>query len=347
MISGKTNKVRSVAELCQAFAQLHRKDAFSGLLWRAYSGAGGRAKVRIEVKRKKRILTVEPTLHPSRRLLDSGDAEELRLVLCPHLADALAADLRTAGINHVDLNGRLYLSLDDPPLLINQQPGPRRYANPATEVDVFATKSTRLTRALLTGREQVWTQEALQERCGVSRGLISRLLRALVAEAYLQPVTPATRQQAGTWRLADFDRLLDAWQARDVWLKRGRVQQYSVLGDDAVQTARRLQGYLGDSAVVFTHWFAANLRHPYTDTPVVSAYVKHPEALDRIPERRVSSGGNLWVIVPDEEGPLLETREVDGFRLVCDVQIYLDLLGVGQRGPDHAQALRQWAGFSR
>jgi hypothetical protein len=75
--------------------------------------------------------------------------------------------------------------------------------------------------------------------------------------------------------------------------------------------------------------------------------VAHPEALERVPERRATSGGNLWLIVPDDDGPLLETREVDSFRLTCDVQIYLDLLGVGQRGPDHAQVLREWAGFSR
>lgn len=343
----KTIKIQSLTELCQKFTQLYREDEFGGVLWRPYGGASGQAEVRLELKGEKRILTLEPTLHPSRRLLAEGDEEDLRLVLCPHLADALAGDLRSAGINHADLNGRLYLSLDDPPLLINQQPGPRRFANPTTELDVFAAKSTRLVRALLTAREQTWTQKELEERCGISRGLVSRLLQALAADDYLKPVIPATRQQAGTWRLADFDRLLDAWRARDVWLKRGRVQQYSVLGDDAVRTARKLQGYLGESAVVFTHWFAANLRHPYTDTPVVSAYIKHPESLDRIAERRVTSGGNLWVIVPDDEGSLLETRAVDGFRLACDVQIYLDLLGVGQRGPDHAQVLRQWAGFSR
>ncbi len=340
----KTIKVQSVAELCLKFSQLYREDQFAHVLWRPSST---REEVRLEVKSQKIILKLNPSLHPSRRLLDAGEAEDSRLLLCPHLPDALAADLRAAGINHADLNGRLYLNLDDPLLLINQQPSARHFANPTTELDPFATKSTRLLRAVLSGRDQVWTQSALEERCGISRGLVSRLLRTLVANHYLEPVTPATRQQAGTWRLTDFDRLLDAWQARDTWLARTRVQQFSVLGDDAVRTARKLQGYLGDRDVVFTHWFAANLRHPYTDTPVVSAYVAHPEALARISERPVSSGGNLWLIVSGDDGPLLETREVDGFRLACDVQIYLDLLGVGNRGPDHAKELRQWSGFSR
>jgi hypothetical protein len=340
----KTIKVQSVAELCHKFSQLYEENQFAHVLWRPSSA---HEEVRLEVKSQKIILKLSPSLHPSRRLLEAGNAEDFRLVLCPHLPDALAADLRAAGINHADLNGRLYLNLDDPLLLINQQPSARHFANPTTEQDPFATKSTRLLRAVLSGRDQIWTQAALEERCGISRGLVSRLLRTLVVNHYLAPVTPATRQQAGTWKLADFDRLLDAWRARDAWVARTRVQQFSVLGDDAVRTARKLQGYLGDGKVVFTQWFAANLRCAYTDTPVVSAYVEHPEALERIAERRVSSGGNLWVIVSDDDGPLLETREVDGFRLACDVQIYLDLLDVGNRGPDHAKELRQWSGFSR
>lgn len=340
----KTIKVQSVAELCLKFSQLYREDLFAHVRWRLSST---REEVRLEIKGRNKILMLEPTLHPSRRLLNEGKAGDLRLVLCPHLPDALAADLRAAGINHADLNGRLYLNLDDPLLLINQQPSGRSFANPTTELDPFALKSTRLLRAVLSGRDKVWTQSALEERCGISRGLVSRLLRTLVANHYLAPGTPATRQQAGTWKLADFDRLLDAWRARDAWVARTRVQQFSVLGDDAVRTARKLQGYLGDEAVIFTQWFAANLRFPYTDTPVVSAYVEHPEALEHIAERRVNSGGNLWVILSNDEGPLLETREVDGFRLACDVQIYLDLMDVGNRGPDHAKELRQWSGFAR
>lgn len=344
MALSKTTPVASPDDLWAKFSQLYREEELPRIQWRP---SASRPEVRVESAGVKRVLLVEPTLHPSRRLLETGDTEDDRLILAPALGDLLAKDLRNAGINHADLNGRLYLNLESPPLLIDRQPGGKRFANPQSELDVFALKSTRLLRTLLSVREERWTQAALAERSGLSRGLVSRLVRTLVDGGYLKPETPATRQQAGTWRLAEFDRLLDAWRERDNWLARGRLVQYSVLGENPEQTARKLQGWLGSSGPVFTQWFAANLRQAYTDTPVVSAYVGEAAALNRIPARTVPTGGNLWIIVPHDDGPLRETREADGFRLACDAQIYLDLLGAGGRGPDHAQVLRQWSGFAR
>ena len=54
-----------------------------------------------------------------------------------------------------------------------------------------------------------------------------------------------------------------------------------------------------------------------------------------------------WLIVPADDGVLLEKQESQGFPLVSDVQIYLDLLHVGQRGPEQAVELRGWEGFAR
>ncbi len=344
MTLSKTVTVETPAELWLKFSQSYRDEGLPRIQWRPSPSL---PEIRIECGGVKRVIKVESTLHPSRRLLDSGNVGNERLILAPSLGEPLARDLRHAGINHADLNGRLYLSLDALPLLIDRQPSAKRFANPRSELDVFAPKSTRLLRSVLSTREELWTQAALAERTGLSRGLVSRLVRTLVAEGYLKSETPSTRQQAGTWRLVDFDRLLEAWRERDNWLTRGRLLQYSVLGENPAQTARKLQGWLGASVPVFTQWFAANLRQAYTDTPVVSAYVADAAELNRIPARAVPTGGNLWIIVPHEDGPLREAREADGFRLACDVQIYLDLLGAGGRGPDHAHVLRQWSGFAR
>lgn len=63
--------------------------------------------------------------------------------------------------------------------------------------------------------------------------------------------------------------------------------------------------------------------------------------------RKVSSGGNLWLLVPEDRGVFQGNQSKDDFPLVCDVQIYLDLVGSGLRGPEAADALRQWEGFAK
>ena len=68
---------------------------------------------------------------------------------------------------------------------------------------------------------------------------------------------------------------------------------------------------------------------------------------EKLGVREVSSGGKLWLITPKDVGVFQAIRRVDGIPIVCDVQIYLDLLQVGLRGPDQAEALRAWEGFRK
>jgi hypothetical protein len=241
----------------------------------------------------------------------------------------------------MDLNGRLWLR--EAGLLVDRQPLPgRRVRSGARAPDVFSAKSARLARTLLSNPDRKWSQSDLVAATGLSAGLVSRLVRHLIAEGILGAENRLVF-------LKRDDALLDAWVAKDDWHRRTAVQQYSLLEPDPLALARSLaKDCLGDVPVAFTQWFAANLRHPYTTSPVVSAYVHEfppDQALAKLGARRVADGGTLWLVVPNDDGVFRETRQVGGLTLVCDVQIYLDLLQVGLRGADHAQVFRDWPGF--
>jgi DNA-binding transcriptional ArsR family regulator len=295
---------------------------------------------------KKQILRIESNLFPSRKLLErQKDREDYQfIILAPHIPSELAADFRKQALNHADLNGRLFIRAPD--LLLDREPKTTSYANPTSEPDLFSPKASRLVRALVSHRNRIWNQDELVKRTGISPGLISRLLKSLTGNAYV------SREYSGkklpiTYRLREFNRLLDTWSAEDQWRKRVSIQQYSLLENDMLQIARTTRDSLGLENVFFTQWFAAHLRHPYTTPPLVSAYIKRNRSAEIPFARKVESGGNLWLFVPQDEGVFLEAQEVDGFRLVSDVQIYLDLLQVGQRGPDQAEALLNWEGFAQ
>jgi hypothetical protein len=99
-----------------------------------------------------------------------------------------------------------------------------------------------------------------------------------------------------------------------------------------------------------TQWFAANLRFPYTVPPVLSLYRRQfpsDEELSRLDLREFTDGGKIWILAPRDPGVFQTVRRIQEFPLVCDAQIYLDLLQVGLRGPDQAKALREWKGFCR
>ncbi|MBI3870838.1 MAG: hypothetical protein HY299_20095 [Verrucomicrobia bacterium] len=114
-----------------------------------------------------------------------------------------------------------------------------------------------------------------------------------------------------------------------------------------MELAETARNALGVENVFFTQWLAAHLRRPHTTPPLVSAYLKRRPAAEITWAREVDNGGNLWLIVPRDEGVFQETQTASGFNLVSDVQIYLDLLPVGQRGPEQARALREWEKFAK
>jgi hypothetical protein len=157
-------------------------------------------------------------------------------------------------------------------------------------------------------------------------------------------------RRGGKWSVVQPDALLDEWARRDVWPRRVVVRQYSILVPVLETAARQLLTAFGSSRLAFTQWFAAQLRHPYTESPVLSAYVEalpSPDVLKALNAREVASGGRLWLIHPQDEGVFQFAQTIGGLPLVSDAQIYLDLLQAGQRGPDAADALRHWEDFRR
>jgi hypothetical protein len=55
----------------------------------------------------------------------------------------------------------------------------------------------------------------------------------------------------------------------------------------------------------------------------------------------VTSGANVSLLVPYDEGVFFDSREMDGTQLVTPVQIYLDLQNYRNRGQEAAQAIRK------
>lgn len=299
---------------------------------------------RAEVGTEKLRLGLRPILHPSRRLVEERPAGG-ELLVCPHIAEPLATDLRKAGIPHADLNGRLFLT--GATGLVDIRPGEIRYRSPKKGPDPFSPKASRILRSLLSRRGAEVTQEELAKQTGASRALVSQVLSQLAEEGWVRQLSSSAPGRPGCYQLADFDGLLDAWARRDEWRQRVAIHEYSVLSNNPGEIGRKLVDAVGNEAVAFTQWFAAWLRRPHTTSPVVSAYAKKRHVLEIAPARRVSSGGNLWLLVPEDEGVWQDGREIEGFPLVSDVQIYLDLLQVGQRGPETAAELREWEGFAR
>jgi len=341
----KNKEITSVEDLILTLKKSLISEEYRGFSIRFSVLEGTESEFRIEAGHRKFFLRTRPILHPSRKLLKEERRVDSDLLLCPHIPEPLASDLRQAGISHADLNGRLFIQSAD--FLLDRRPTETRFRNPRTGPDPFSPKASRIVRTLLNHRDSAFTQEELELRTGVSRTIISQVLARLEDEDFVKQLSRSGRRTPAQYQLAEFDHLLDLWKATDDWRKRTTIHQFSVLSNRPEEIAQKVIDSLGVEGVAFTQWFAAWLRRPHTIPAVVSAYVNQRKFLEIIPARKVNTGGNLWLIIPEDDGVLLGTQESQDFPLVSDVQIYLDLLQVEQRGPEQAAELRAWDRFAR
>jgi DNA-binding MarR family transcriptional regulator len=334
-------------QLLLTFAGLFENSEFEDFAIKVSAPIGKRPELRVKAQNNKLHLPILVDLYPSRKVLDGSPGRERKpfLLLSPHIPVELARDLRKKSVNHADLNGRLYLKT--PHLLLDREPRDQQYRGPAQDVDLFSLKTSRIIRTLLSHRKKNWHQSELVKQTKTSPGLVSRILKALLQNDYVKKEPDSKSKRLEIYTLKNGERLLEAWRFADNWKKRVNVHQYSMLTNDPTEIAKILQDNLDKKDLAFTQWFAGFLRFPYTTPPVVSAYIRKEQIREIQFARKVTGGGNLWLIVPEDEGVFLETRKVDGFQIVSDIQIYLDLIQVGQRGPDQAEALRKWEGFNK
>jgi hypothetical protein len=345
----KQKTISTEAQLRQAAKEALEGDALLRWRWKAFElkrERGVDALLELNLDGRRSLFAVEFKLTPSarevERLAQRGGTRP-GLLIAPSLSEVLVEHCRKRGLSCIDLNGRQWIRADG--VFVDRQPSEnRRYRPPLPPPDAFQRKSSRLLRALLSQPDRTWSQGELGERTGLSPGLVSRLVRHLVNEGFVT-------QDNRSLRVSRAEALLDAWATRDDWATRTTVRQYSLLESELEVVARKLvKIFPAGEPLAFTQWFAANLRHPYTIPPVVSAYVTRfldQHVQGELRARQVSDGGTLWLVVPKDDGVFRETLRVGDFTLVCDAQIYLDLLRVGLRGPEQAKALREWEGFGR
>lgn len=263
------------------------------------------------------------------------------IVLAPFISEQSARICEEADIGYADLAGNARISFDNVYIETRSPDNPFRERKEVKSL--FAPKACRVLRVLLQGPLRSWKTIELANESDVSTGWASTVRQQLIAREW------AVSDSSG-FRVSNPNAVLDAWAAVDQWKARTDVQEYSLLLTDPTEIAKSLRDYFGDRRYAFTQWFAGWLRHSYTTPSVVTAYVDDFPDQKAIEEkllaRRVAEGGRLWFVRPTDPAVFLRSQLVQGFSLVSDVQIYLDLLAAGRRGDEQAAELRKWPDFA-
>jgi hypothetical protein len=212
---------------------------------------------------------------------------------------------------------------------------------PRPKANLSTSASARVLRTLLVPehRDRRWTQTELREACEpeVSMGLVHKVVTHLREEAWL------TTGEDGRFTVVDPAGLAEAWSTRYRFDRHRRVSFFSLLKPKEI--CSRLASAFPDSGSVAEAVFTAAERDaPHVRQNKTWLYVRDWDLVkvqDLLEATVVTSGENLVVLIPEDEGVFFQTVRdpQSGMERTNPLQTWLDLMQAGGRGKEAAEAL--------
>lgn len=252
---------------------------------------------------------------------------------------------RENNIGFVDLAGNCFFQFDN--IYISIEGRPNLYPSNRPLKTIFSSKSTRVLRVLLCNPQKEWYIKELAEEAKISIGQVFNVKKKLLELEFIAEVEYGKRSKI---KLLKPESLLIEL-SRNYSYQNNKVRNFYSL-DNVEVLEKRLVEYLKERNIPygFTLTSGASKVAPFLRYKRIFAYVK--SEIESIAEglglREVSTGANISLLEPYDEGVFYKLQDINGTMVVSDIQLYLDLQSYKERGEEAARFLleqklrKQW-----
>ena len=252
--------------------------------------------------------------------------------VAPYISDASSEICQDSGIGYIDFVGNCRLHFDS--IFMEIKGNPNRFRRKSELKSLFKPKAERILRALLDEPERQWLTAELAEAADVSPGQASNVRKLLLGHEWIQD------QKRGI-KLTEPLQLLDSWLA-NYQSNRNTVSDFYDMGSagEIEATIATICNQM-QTRYAFTGFSGASRYAPFTTYKTVTVYMDNVIAnnLWDLPFKPVTSGANIRIISPYDEGVYYGTRNIRGQTVASAIQCYLDLKNEKARGEEAAGAL--------
>lgn len=257
--------------------------------------------------------------------------EAYGVFMAPYISPEAAEICANDGVGYLDLAGNCRLSFGQ--VFICKEGIRNPFPQKRDLRSLYAPKSARVLRVLLLSKSE-WKTQALADEAGVSLGQVANVKKRLLDREWI------AEGDAG-FRLTNPQGLLTDWAENYTYRKNTVRDFYSMKETDELESALVKACVELDIPYAFTGFSAARRIAPAVRGQRTMSYVGNiPEGLlERVGLKEVPSGANVSLMIPYDEGVFYGARDVEGLRVVCPVQLYLDLKGYKGRGEEAAEAV--------
>jgi hypothetical protein len=251
----------------------------------------------------------------------------------PYVSPKAAAVCREAGVNYLDAAGNCSLALDG--VYVERVGHPNPNVGQRGLRSLYYPKAERVLRVFLNHPKRNWMLQDLAAEANVSLGHAHKVKEKLLDLEW-------AAQDANGLRVVEPIEMLNSWAANYDF---ARNKAHAFYGLDVPETERRLAEACRDLGIrcALTQFSGASRVAPHVRYLRATAYVdvQHDEVARRLGLRPVSSGANVLLLQPYDEGVYYEARTVGTSTVVSNAQLYLDLIGSPMRGAEAAAHILQ------
>lgn len=261
-----------------------------------------------------------------------SDTEALPVFAAPYISDAGMDVCRQEGIGCIDEAGNCLLPMPGSYIEIGGRKNPRPESRPIKSA--FSPKSSRILRVLLANVGKWWQVQELAIEADISIGLVSRIKQRLLDEELV--VEKERRIQVRSPRA-----LIDVW-AEGYRYKRSTFCEYFSLDDASTREAGIADWCRSNDVRYALALFSAAARMaPHVRMNKSFVFIDgDPGVVANARDlKHVSSGANVILLKPYDQGVFYDCSEYEGLKVVSDVQAYLDLKSYRGRGEEAAEFL--------
>ena len=251
--------------------------------------------------------------------------------VAPYISERSAEICKSNGIGYIDLSGNCRLDFDG--TYIEIKGNPNRFVRKSGLKSLFKPKAERILRVLLCEPERRWLAMELAEAADVSIGQVSNVRKLLLEREWIED------QKIGI-------KLIEPFQMLTSWLTeyqpdRSTTYELYDMGSvgDIESTIASFCNRTG-TRYAFTGFSGASRYAPFTTYRTVAVYMDiSQENITELPFKPVTSGANIRIISPYDDGVFYGTYNFRGQSVVSPVQCYLDLKDEKARGEEASEAL--------
>lgn len=267
---------------------------------------------------------------------------DVPLVAAPAISESSRELLRRHKMGYWDTGGSLYIELPWALYLIERPVPPGR---PRIVRSVYRGSTAQVLHALLLEPDKAWHMSELAERAQVSVSTVHQLCTFLEQQLWMDKEGRGPR---AVRVLREPGAVLDAWAAAHSlgayeahrfhrWVR--EPAELLQMVTDALRSLDVKHALTLGSGAQFVAPHGTSAERVWLLMPA-SAIASLDALAGAAHLSRVDEGETVTVFLTRERSPLLFRREMQGFWIASDVQLYLDLWAWPQRGKEQASHLR-------